>query len=142
MKRPATIDIRNGGPPPWLGPTLQTRQAQALMRGRPRQGSGKPALPGLEGFARAAARIHNAAADGDPCAERVLASIGAAIAEARAVLLTELRLMAALLEPGTGLAGPGYPARARQSPGLASPQVSRKASGAADTRRRPASQGE
>ncbi len=100
MKRPATIDIRNGDPPPWIGAALQTRQAQALCLGRKRQEGGKAVITGLDDFTRAIAQICNAAAADDPYADLALLKIEAAFADARA----ELRLMADLLEPSPGAA--------------------------------------
>lgn len=120
MKRPATIDIRHGGLPPWIGPALQTRQGQALVQGRARQADGKAAIPGLGSFACATAKIWNAAAAGDPYADLALLRIESALADAQAAVRTELRLVATLLEAdpgsGTGPAGTAYPARVPPPP--------------------------
>jgi hypothetical protein len=95
---PGKIDVGNSGLPPWIGQALETRQAQALVRGRGRQAGGKAEIPGLEGFARAAARVHNAAAAGDPRAAAALPQIKAALADAQAAVQAEIRLMAGLLD--------------------------------------------
>ena len=129
MNRARPIDLRHSGPPPWICTALQTRLAQALVRGRARQDSGKAGIPGLEAFARAAARVHNAAAEGDPRAAQALIRIDAALADAHTAVRAEIGLMADLLTAATGnWAAPAKTARPpRVPPAPANPYAHRGA---------------
>jgi integrating conjugative element protein (TIGR03761 family) len=97
MKYPTTVQPIDSGLPPWIGSAIQTRQAQALVGGRPKQGSGKPEIHGLEAFARAAAKIHIAAAADDPYAAFALLQIEAALATAHAAVRAEIPLMTGII---------------------------------------------
>ncbi len=78
--------------------TLHTKQAQLLYLGRKRQEGedgkpGKPGIVGLDGFARAAAQISNAAASDDPYADLALLKVEAALAEAETAIRASIRQM-------------------------------------------------
>ena len=88
--------------------TIHTRQAQALYLGRERQAAadGEPekrGITGLEGFARLAAQIANAAAEDDPYADLALLKVEDALAVAEKAVRADIRLMTGPLESMPGM---------------------------------------
>ena len=77
--------------------TLQTLQAQGLVRGRDGDG-GKQPIIGLDGLARYAAQIANSAAAGDPYADLALLRIEALLAETQKMIRSLTGEISAVLD--------------------------------------------